>query len=194
MSCEGACQTGATLSSDATSNKNPVGTVSACDLPRNALLRQYVAEQTYTDCFVTTVRRSVSLQEYVAAFYASSLFALERYILKWGVSKPSSRADIGALADGTATTFAAWSVEARRADELLLQDYLGRTRSWLKCVPIESGDASETAMFFGSAIVFSGDANQSEARSKALYWALLPFHKLYSRGLLWSARRNLGGS
>lgn len=131
------------------------------------------------------------MHEYVSAFYSSSLFVLERFILKWAVSKPSSRSDIEALAQGTTTTFAAWAVEARRPGELLLKDYLGRTCSWLKCDLASSDGAIETALFFGSAVIFSGSADAQENRSDMLYRALLPFHRLYSRGLLWSAKRKL---
>ena len=169
-----------------------MGNISSCELPHDALLREYVTGSNFTDCYVARIRKRIVLHEFVSAFYSSPLFTLERLILKWVFSKPSNRSDIEELANGTATTFAAWSVEARRPDELLLKDYLGRTRSWLKCEPVAADDKPQTAVFFGSAVVFSNGIKSSERRSDALFRALLPFHKLYSRALLWSAKRKLG--
>lgn len=168
-----------------------MASVAPCAVPDGALLGKYVKAENYTDCYAARVPRRVMLDEFVLAFYASRLFALERLILKWAVSKPSDDADIQALADGTAIEFAAWSVEKRTADELLLRDFQGRTRSWLKCAPPSPEGSGSTELFFGSAVVFGADGARPVARSKALFNALLPFHKVYSRGLLWSAIRNL---
>lgn len=165
--------------------------VTSCAVPNGALLGKYVMPGNYTDCYTACVNRKVELPEFVAAFYATPLFAMERVILKWVVSKPSNEADIRALADGTGVEFAAWSVETRKADELLLRDFRGRTRSWLKCCPDTAAGTGRTALFFGSAVVGAVDTGRGTGPSRVVFRALLPFHRLYSRGLLWSAIRNL---
>jgi hypothetical protein len=94
------------------------------------------------------------------------------------LSMPSSDTDVRRLAQEQAGSFAAWSVEGRAPNQLLLCDFQGRTRSWLMTQPIESG----TRLYFGSAVV----------PLRAPYGVLLGFHKLYSRLLLSAARSRLG--
>lgn len=95
----------------------------------------------------------------------------------------------GALARGERDTFAAWRVEGRAPGELLLCDFTGRTRSWLMVVA-PTGGASPTRLCFGSAVVPRRDG-AGRARMGSLFTALLGFHKLYSRALLYAARRRL---
>lgn len=169
-----------------------MGIISSCELPPAALLGSYVKPGNYTDCYVTRVKRSLTLADYISAFYSTPLFAAERMILKWAVAKPSSRNDIEALANAQTEQFAAWFVEARSATELLLKDYRGRTRCWQKCEALGAEEQSaETRLYFGSAVVFAEPRERLEKSTNATFRALLPFHKLYSRGLLWSARRSL---
>jgi hypothetical protein len=75
---------------------------------------------------------SVSQAQYVSAFYTTFVFKLERLILKWTVSKPSTDAQVKRLADGSIDSFAAWMVEARSQNQLLMCDYQRLTRSWLR--------------------------------------------------------------
>ena len=154
----------------------------SCDLPGEALLRQYVAKRAYTDCFATDVAASVSFAAFVEAFYTSAAFKCERFVLTWALSKPSSDDDARRLARGESERFAAWTVEARAHDQLLVCDYLGHTRSWLMVEPIADG----TRLYFGSAVVPVG-AGSSRALGFA-FNAMLPFHKLYARVLLDAAR------
>ena len=102
-----------------------------CPLPDDALLARYARTDAYTDCYRTEVTGAISFAEYVTAFYTSYLFKLERVILKFAVARPSSDADASRLAAGEADTFAAWYVEARSENEILLCDFRNRTRSWL---------------------------------------------------------------
>lgn len=102
-----------------------------CELPHGALLEKYQSRGAYADCYVTEIARPVSQAEYVQAFYTSPLFKVERLLLAWLVSKPSTDAQASQLASGTLDSFAAWSVEERREDQLLMCDFQGRTRSWL---------------------------------------------------------------
>jgi gamma-glutamylcyclotransferase (GGCT)/AIG2-like uncharacterized protein YtfP len=148
------------------------------------LLARYVGSDAYTDCYSLAIRASVSLARYAEAFYTSRVFGLERWILEWLAGKPSTDAEAKLLAEGRSTGFAAWTVEDRSADQLLLCDYLGRTRSWLMTEPIEeAGEA--TRLYFGSAVLKPG---------RFPFNALLGFHQAYSRILLSSAARRLANS
>ena len=153
---------------------------SACDLPPGALLRRYQDSGAYADCYTIEVPRRVSHAEYVEAFYTTFVFKTERVLLSWLVSKPSTDMQAARLARGEVDSFAAWTVEARAAEQLLMADYVGRTKSWLMIAP--SGDAA-TRLYFGSAVVPVHDES-GQPRMGRSYSALLGFHKLYSRVLL----------
>jgi hypothetical protein len=155
-----------------------------CDLPADALLRKYVAEGAYTDCYATEIPTSVGFAEYVEAFYTTVPFKAERLILRWLVAKPSSDADARRLACGEADSFAAWSVEARAPFQLLVCDFLRRTRSWLMITPLDAGG---TRLHFGSAIVPVG-VGSGKGRLGFPFNALLGFHHLYAQILLRAAR------
>jgi len=159
--------------------------IETCELPRSALLRKYVHEEAYTDCYVTEIATSASLAEYVEAFYTTAPFKLERFILRWVVSKPSSDSDARRLALAETDSFAAWRVEGRSADQLLLCDYRHSTRSWLMVAPSER-NATGTRLYFGSAVV-PIRTKSGAAHMGFLFKALLGFHKLYSRVLLGAA-------
>jgi hypothetical protein len=100
------------------------------------------------------------------------------------VRRPSTDEDARRLARDQAETFAAWSVEARAPDQLLLTDFQGNTRSWLMCEPQGTG----TRLYFGSAVVPTARG----AKLGLVYRALLGLHKLYSRALLRAAASRLG--
>ncbi len=154
-------------------------------LPEQSLLRKYQHEGAYTDCYVTEVARPVSQAEYIEAFYTTLVFKLERLVLAWFVARPSTDSQARELADGNRAAFAAWDVEARTDDQLLLCDLHGRTRSWLMTVPCTGGQS--TQLFFGSAVVLVVDRHSGKARMGLVFRALLGFHKLYSRVLLRAA-------
>ena len=162
-----------------------------CELPQGALLGRYQREGAYADCYVTEIPRSVSHAEYVAAFYTTALFKVERRLLAWLIAKPSTDAQASALASGAVSSFAAWSVEARSANELLLTDFQGRTRSWLMAIPAASGRSQGTRLYFGSAVLPVVDASTGKGTQSLVFRLLLGFHKLYSRALLFSAKSRL---
>jgi hypothetical protein len=157
-------------------------------LPDGALLAVYRDQGAYTDCYAVDIGHAVTQAEFVRAFYTSRLFKLERFVLKWLVAKPSSDPDAAALATGERNAFAAWTVEGRTDDQLLMCDYQSRTRSWFMTAPIDRGG---TRLYFGSAVV----PNRPNGRpDRAFGWAfrwLLGFHKIYARGLLKAAAANL---
>ena len=163
--------------------------ISAGPLPPFALLDRYSAGDGYTDCFVADVAGEFSHAEFVAAFYTTWLFRLERIILKWLVAKPSTDDEARQLAQGERDAFAAWTVEARAPNQLLMRDFLENTRSWLMVEPRAGGGV--TRLYFGSAIVARAGARRGRRRPGLRFRALLGFHRRYSRALLRAARARL---
>lgn len=163
-------------------------------LPERALLGRYAKAGAYTDCYATEVPGPVSHAEYVEAFYTTAVFKLERLILAWFASKPSSDAQAKQLAAGALDSFAAWVVEARSDDQLLMSDFQGRTRSWLMVAPVQGGGAPRTRLYFGSAVVPIVNRKSGQAGMGFAFRALLGFHKIYSRVLLSAACSRLARS
>lgn len=160
-------------------------------VPPDTLLQRLLAAGAYADCYAADIARPVSHAEFVEAFYTTAVFRLERFVLRWLCAKPSTDAQALQLATLASDTFAAWSVEARAPDQLLLCDFTGRTRSWLMTVPVRVDGTQGTRLFFGSAVVpRKGDSPGDSGRGFA-FRALLGFHKLYSRVLLAAARARL---
>jgi len=157
-------------------------------LPDNALLNAYARDGGYTDCWVIDIAAGVSHAQYVEAFYTTWVFKLERWILEWAVARPSTDAQARELAAGTLGAFAAWSVEMRADNQLLMCDFIGRTRSWLMTAPLPQGG---TRLYFGSAVVPVRDKRTGEPTLGRSYSLLLGFHKLYSRVLLDAAARRI---
>jgi hypothetical protein len=162
------------------------GRIAPCPLPTGALLGRYRDIGAYTDCYGVTVPGDVAHARFVEAFYTTWLFKLERAVLVL-VGKPSTDAQARALAHGEADAFAAWRVEARAPDQLLLCDYRGRTRSWLMREAVDGG----TRLYFGSAVVPVVDARTGSGRMGRAFAGLLGFHRLYSRLLLRAAINRL---
>lgn len=165
--------------------------IQPCTLPPSALLAKYALGGAYTDCYATELPGPVSHAQYVEAFYTGALFKLERRLLAWFLGKPSTDAQARELATGTAGQFSAWRVEERSADQLLMCDLGGRTRSWLMVAPAGRADAPATRLYFGSAVVPVVDRRSGQASMGLVFKALLGFHKLYSRALLSAARSRL---
>lgn len=166
-------------------------TIESCDIPCNALLGKYLKDGTYTDCYVTDIASTTTHVQYVIAFYTTLIFKLERLILKLAVSRPSTDAQAGQLATGSLDEFAAWHVEDRCENQLLLCDFKGRTRSWLMVVPIIEGSHVHTRLYFGSAVVPVVNPKTGKSSLGFVYRALLGFHKLYSVVLLYAAKSRL---
>jgi hypothetical protein len=143
-------------------------------LPANALLQKYVQSGAYTDCYSTMISADVSLADFVTAFYTTWLFKLERFILRVAVSRPSTDEQARSLLRGERDKFAAWYVEDRSDDQLLMCDFRGQTRSWFMVSP--------GRIYFGSAVI--------PVQKTSFQW-LLGFHRLYSRALLAAAKSRL---
>jgi hypothetical protein len=158
-----------------------------CELPEAALLRAYLIGGSYADCYVTDVAAPVSHADFVEAFYTTAVFRIERWLLARLAARPSTDMDAKDLARGARGSFAAWRVEGRGRDQLLLADFTGRTRSWLMTASIDGG----TRLYFGSAVVPAADGKAGKAALGFTFRCLLGFHKLYSRILLRAASLRL---
>jgi hypothetical protein len=161
--------------------------IDAVDLPVRALTQRYRAKGFFTDAYVMTIDREVSLAAFVEAFYTTRLFKLERAILAVIVRKPSTDAQARALGLGEIDAFAAWTVEARETEQLLLRDLNGGTRSWLMRETVDGG----TRLYFGSVVVGKSDGAAGPPRMGLVFRALLGFHRRYSVGLMRAAHRRL---
>lgn len=156
--------------------------VTARDLPPGTVMQGYRDSGDYTDCFVAIVAGRVSQARFVEAFYTSRLFRLERLVLALLVAKPSTDDDARRLAIGEAETFAAWRVEARAPDQILLCDYQSLTRSWLMTAQGPDGEPPTTRLLFGTVV-----APRRREGARRVFSALGGLHRVYARALLRSA-------
>ncbi|HCR72732.1 MAG TPA: hypothetical protein DIW23_14910, partial [Anaerolineae bacterium] len=105
------------------------------------------------------------------------------FILTYTVRKPSSDVEAKKLSNAEIDKFAAWTVEARSEKELLMCDFVSRTRSWFMLEQLED----KTKLYFGSAVV-------PKKRGEGLgfiFNLLLGFHQIYSVLLLYFAKQRL---
>jgi hypothetical protein len=146
----------------------------------------------YGDCFSVKVARTVSLAEFVFAFYTSPVFRIERWLLRAFIGAPSSDAGARDLAEGSAASFAAWYVGDRSATQLLMCDRFERTRSWFRVVAL---DGDGTLLQFGSAVAAApvGEpvSEPGAAAQSRRFRLMLGFHVLYSQVLLNAAKVSL---
>ena len=159
-----------------------------CALPTGAFLQAYASGGAYTDCYVIELSRMVTQDEFVEAFYTSSVFKVERWPLAKFLSRPSTDADAHCLAVRSAGTFSAWSVEKRESNQILLA--AGRTRSWLMAEPSQSSSTG-TKLYFGSAVLPRRARGGQVSRMGWQFRVLVGVHMAYSRVLLASACRKL---
>ncbi len=170
--------------------------IQACSLPENAILNKYnagsksAAVQAYTDCYTVRLKKSVVLSDFVLAFYTTPIFRLERVILKYLAAKPSTDHQAKLVANGLTDTFAAWHVEHRTGNQLLMCDFAERTRSWFM-VTENTTNPGQTLLWFGSAVVSRENKKTGKQELSSGFNILLGFHKLYSRILLRSAKIRL---
>ena len=163
--------------------------IEASTLPDGALLQRYRDMQgAYADCFAAWVERPVSAAEFIEAFYTTGLFKCERFVL-FLIGRGCTDEDARALALGKAEAFAAWTVEARAENELLVCDFARLTRSWLMAAPAAEGVS--TRLYFGSAVVPRAKDKAGHPRPSASFRYLQPVHVFYARALLRAAARKL---
>ncbi len=165
-------------------------TIRACPLPDDALLLKYATGGNYTDCYVTEIDGETDLATYIQAFYTTALFKFERAILVLA-GRPSTDQQAMALAHGERSTFAAWHVEDRVVDQLLMCDMTERTRSWLMIERPQDTADKITRLYFGSVVTVSPSRMSGRRGFGLVFWLLLGFHKLYSQALLLAVRAKL---
>ena len=161
--------------------------IRACPLPEDSLLARHSRPDDHGDCYTANVPGEVGLEAFVEAFYTSRGFLPERLFLSL-VGRGATPTQARRLARAETDRFAAWRVEARTTSELLLQDYLGRTRSWLAVEPLADG---ATRLCFGSGIIRREGRGLKARLERGLFRALLPGHAAYSWVLLGAAVRGL---
>lgn len=166
--------------------------VRPCPVPQDSLLHAYQDGAGFAHCYVAKVPGAVSQAAFIEAFYTSGLFKVERTLLQHLAARPATDADARRLAQGEAQHFSAWQVEGQSDCELLLADFTGRTRSWLRALAIESpARALHTRLYFGSAVVPRRHGGTAQPGMGWPFHALLVFHRLYSRLLLQAASRRV---
>lgn len=151
--------------------------------PENTFLKNYLLNGNYVDCYTTTIDKQISFSDFIFAFYTTWLFKTEAFILTYTVRKPSSDVQAKQLSNAETDKFAAWTVESRKENEILMCDFIGRTRSWL----MVQNDEAKTKLYFGSAVV---PKKRGEGLG-AIFVLLLGFHQIYSVLLLYYAKRKL---
>ena len=167
--------------------------VQPCEVPLGTLLRRYKDGTGFADCYAVEVPGAITQAAFIEAFYTSPLFKVERTILKYAVSRPATDSDAKELAAGKAGKFSAWNVERHSPSELLLADFTGRTRSWLSAVVAHTPNSSpHTTLYFGSAVVPRDRHGAAPNASMGwAFYALMGFHRLYSRMLLSAASKRV---
>jgi hypothetical protein len=164
--------------------------IEVSSLPGNALLARYRDMLgAYTDCYSVGVEPEISAAQFIEAFYTTALFKCERFVLML-IGRGCNDADIRALAAGQKNAFAAWTVEERADEQLLVCDFVGLTRSWLMVgVRLDGGCGSQ--LYFGSAVVPSARDKAGNPRPTAGFRLLQPIHAFYARALLRAAASKL---
>lgn len=165
--------------------------IKKCPVPANTMLDRYSISGAYVDCYSTDVPGQVSFSKFISVFYTTLLFKLERLILQLLVSRPSTDIQARQLAAGDIESFAAWHVENRSENEILMCDFRGRTRSWLMVVPVNTASVARTRLYFGSAVVPIRNLKTGKLSLGLVFQALLGFHKIYSVLLLYFASSSI---
>ena len=165
--------------------------VNVVEPPVNSALNHYVLQPTcYTDCYFVDVPAKIVLSEFIAAFFNTPLFRLERLMLASVASKPTSAKDVTNIAEGKSDVFAVWSGECRDEYQLLMSVADGPIRSWWMVSP-KNDNQEYSRLYFGSVYLPKSVSSVGEPKMGAIFHIFLSFHKLYSRTLLWLAKREL---
>lgn len=103
--------------SQAVGRKIPLSRVRRCQLPADAALGSHARSGAYTDCYAVVVPRAVTQAEFVESFYTTRVFKIERWLLATLLSRPSTDAQVRALAVGSLSSFAAWAHGAANSQD-----------------------------------------------------------------------------
>lgn len=160
------------------------------ELPSNALSATYKTQGAFVDCYYSEVAKDISLDEYIQAFYTTPLFKLERSFLSLATFEGASDHDALSLSLGKSDRYSIWTVEGREANQIMMRDFTGNTRSWLM-VQKASGGKTGTRLYFGSVVVPKGRTESGQASFGGLFHLLGKFHQIYSKALLTAAYKRL---
>jgi hypothetical protein len=152
-------------------------------LPDVSYLHEYSLRRAHTDGFYCDLAIEVTLTDFIASFYTTWLFKLERLVLAVLVAKPSTDQEAVALSRGERESFAAWRVEKKCHNQIIMCDYLSKTRSWLMCEPRGGG----TRLYFGTIIEPSKIIDETRVDLGFFFHLLMPLHIIYSKALLKAA-------
>ena len=162
--------------------------ITSTALPDTAFLARYEAQpDTHTDCYHARVAKHVPLERFINAFFNSWLFRIERLILKLSLTKPATDQDIANLANGTSNNMAAWRIEERDDDQILLEVPDTPIRTW----PMREDAGDHTNLYFGSAILPMRTDKNGKPAMGHIFIMLMGFHQIYARALLYLAKRAL---
>ncbi|MEL6648775.1 MAG: hypothetical protein AAFQ05_13995 [Pseudomonadota bacterium] len=158
--------------------------VVAALLPQDSLLHACATRPgSYTDCFEAAVPTDGTpdraFERFVFLFFDSWLFRVERMILRFAGKAPKAGTDPIALARGEVAHFAAWTVDARRAQELLMSVHHTPIRTWLSVAK----DGDQMRLRFGTALL----AQETSGRVHWGFRATIRAHRLYAKLLLKAA-------
>lgn len=160
-------------------------------IPSNGLLNKYADRPgCHTDCFYVDVYEAIELPDYILAFFETPVFRLERKMLGIIAASPSTKNEVADLASGSGVALAIWKVEARDDTQLIMAVGKGPVRTWLMSLPIQ-GRSDATRLYFGSAVLPTEVNRTGEPIMGKMFSVFLGFHNLYSRILLWSAKRQI---
>ena len=160
-------------------------TVAPVAVPEASFLSGYTKARAFTDCYAVTVPDEITLPAFIEAFYTTRLFKMELWLLAKALKLHSSDEGARQLANAQVDRIAAWKVEQRAENEILLD--AGQTRSWLS-VQASLAQPRSTTLLFGSAVV----PIRPGGKFGWVFHALLGFHRVYSKLLLAAAARRLG--
>ncbi len=145
----------------------------------------------FADCYAAELDVDVSFAEYIAAFYSTRIFKVERLILRVAAAARSTDEDARQLGLGKTDKFTIWRVAAR-LDTQLLMETKGRTRSWFMIEDLGHKGAPKTRLYFGSIVApIKGTGATGTPKMGRLFSAMLGIHTLYSKALLRAARKRL---
>jgi hypothetical protein len=144
----------------------------------------------FADCYATELDAEVLFADYIAAFYSTGIFKVERLLLRIAAGSASTDQEAIQLGLGETNQFAIWRV-AMRAENQLLMETKGRTRSWFMIEDLGHKDAPKTRLLFGSIVAPISTAASGTPKMGWLFSALLGVHTLYSKALLNAARSRL---
>lgn len=169
--------------------------IAECIIPEKSVLHpqnsRYSPEYHYTDSFYCDFSsdgsENISFENYIYSFYTSSVFKLERFILRLFLRKSITDQMAGELAKGERQSYAAWNEEFRDGDQLLMADFMGSTKSWFM---LERG-ANGSRLYFGTVVMSKKDRQGRVKPPMPFFQWTVPAHKFYSKALLWSAKRRL---